>query len=33
MKGFESIEIPEIKDDEEIKFGIINPKIESMTNF
>ena len=33
MKGFESIEIPEIKDDEEIKFGIINPKIESITNF
>ena len=33
IKGFESIEIPEIKDDEEIKFGLINPKIEKITEF
>ena len=33
IKGFESIEIPEIKDDEEIKFGIVNPKIEKITEF
>ena len=33
MKGFVPIEIPELKDDEVIKFGIINPKIESITNF
>ena len=33
MKGFKPIEIPEIKDGENINFGIINPKIESITNF
>ena len=33
MEGFDPIEIPEIKDGEEIKFGIINPKIKSITNF
>lgn len=33
IKGFEPIEIPKIKDDEEINFGIINPKIELITKF
>ena len=33
IKGFEPIEIPEIKDDEKIKFGIVNPKIEKIINF
>jgi hypothetical protein len=33
MKGFDPIKIPEIKDDEIINFGIINSKIESITNF
>ena len=33
MEGFDPIEIPEIKDGKEIKFGIINPKIKSITNF
>ena len=33
MKGFEPNEIPDIKDGEEINFGIVNPKIESITNF
>lgn len=33
IKGFEPIEIPEIKDDEEINFGIINPKIEKINEF
>ncbi len=33
IKGFQSIIIPEIKDGEEIKFEIINPKISSITNF
>ena len=33
IKWFEPIEIPEIKDDEEINFGIINPKIEKIKEF
>ena len=33
IKEFEPIEIPDIKDDEEINFGIINPKIESLISF
>ena len=33
IKGFESIEVPDIKYDEEINFGIINPKIESLISF
>ena len=33
IKGFEPIEIPDIKYDEEINFGIINPKIDSLISF
>ena len=33
IKSFEPIEVLQIKDDENIKFGIINPKIESITDF
>ena len=33
MKEFEPLEIPNIQENEEIKFGIINPKIDSVTNF
>lgn len=33
IKHFEPIEVLKINDDEDIKFGIINPKIEKMTDF
>lgn len=33
IKGFKPIEIPKVKDNEKIDFGIINPKIEEIITF